>query len=335
MIGDHKQLPPYGVDKIVPLLGVAKDVKDALQLCEELISRHLKEPAIEELFEEVEANTDFGALCADALQILTMFETFVESEFGRQKGTKKGMPIARRLTEQRRMHPAIAKIVSDCFYGGELTTNPKKAALYRSNAPIVGSWSSDIRYKPITFIDLPYVRNEPRCGGEDRRPPWNIQIARQQRDELLAGDGILSDLIPSDYSDETYARVQSSMEVAATELSRDGWSHKYWFLIHPTKIDDYHSPRYQRFHLLKMLQMPPDQAGILDASAPQFVCAGRFIAASRALEVPVSILSRALNRRDGAFHRYWRVGTTEGDTGESQWSLMRDTANLRRTDYRS
>lgn len=45
MIGDHKQLPPYGVDKIVPLLGVAKDVKDALQLCEELISRRLKEPA--------------------------------------------------------------------------------------------------------------------------------------------------------------------------------------------------------------------------------------------------------------------------------------------------
>lgn len=86
----------------------------------------------------MEANTDFGALCADALQILTMFETFVESEFGRQKGTKKGMPIARRLTEQRRMHPAIAKIVSDCFYDGELTTNPKKAALYRSSAPIVG-----------------------------------------------------------------------------------------------------------------------------------------------------------------------------------------------------
>jgi hypothetical protein len=173
MIGDHKQLPPYGVDKIVPLLGTAKDVKDALQLCEELISRHLKDPAIEELFEEVEANTDFGAMCADALRILTMFETFVESEFERQKGTKKGMPIARRLTEQRRMHPAIAKIVSDCFYGGELTTNPKKAALYRSNMPIVGSWSSTVRYKPITFIDLPYVRNEPRCGGEDRRPPWN------------------------------------------------------------------------------------------------------------------------------------------------------------------
>ncbi|MGY4198913.1 DEAD/DEAH box helicase [Bradyrhizobium sp. USDA 4520] len=173
MIGDHKQLPPYGVDKIIPLLGQAKDVKDALNLCEESISRHLKDEAIEDLFEEVEADTDFGALCADALQLLTMFETFVEKEFDRQKNTKKGMPIARRLTEQRRMHPAIAKIVSDCFYGSELTTNPKKAALYRSRKPIVGKWSSNAEFKPITFIDLPYVRQVPNCGCEERRAPWN------------------------------------------------------------------------------------------------------------------------------------------------------------------
>lgn len=173
MIGDHKQLPPYWVDKIIPLLGQAKDVKDALNLCEESISRHLRDEAIEDLFEEVEADTDFGALCADALRLLTMFETFVEKEFDRQKTAKKGMPIARRLTEQRRMHPAIAKIVSDCFYGGELTTNPKKAALYRSKRPLVGKWSSNSEFKPITFIDLPYVRKVPNCGCEDRRPSWN------------------------------------------------------------------------------------------------------------------------------------------------------------------
>jgi len=175
MIGDHKQLPPYGVDKIAPLLGKVADVKNALKLCEELISRHLKDPAIEELFEEVEADTDFGTLCADALRMLTMFETFVEKEFERQKLTKKGTPIARRLTEQRRMHPAIAKIVSDCFYGGELTTNPKISALYRSATPypIAGTWSSGVHFKPITFFDLPYVRLDPSCGCEDHRPPWN------------------------------------------------------------------------------------------------------------------------------------------------------------------
>jgi hypothetical protein len=173
MIGDHKQLPPYGIEKIIPLLGKTKDVKEALTLCEESISRHLKDEAIDELFDEVGADADFGALCGEALRLLTMFETFVEEEFDRQKRAKRGMPIARRLTEQRRMHPAIAKIVSDCFYGGELTTNPKMEALYRSKRPIVGQWSAAVEFKPITFIDLPYVRKVPQCGCEDRRPPWN------------------------------------------------------------------------------------------------------------------------------------------------------------------
>jgi 5-methylcytosine-specific restriction protein B len=151
-----------------------------------------------------------------------------------------------------------------------------------------------------------------------------IQKARQQRDELLAGDKILGELPPGDTSDETYSRLQAAMEKAAPELSKDGWPHKYWFLIHPDKLDDYHSPRYQRFHLFKLLQMPPDRTGILDSSMPRFNCAGRYVGSARALGVPISTLNRVLNQRDGAFHRYWRVGTTVGDTGESQWDVMRD-----------
>ncbi len=69
--------------------------------------------------------------------------------------------------------------------------------------------------------------------------------------------------------------------------------------------------------------MPPDQIGILDGNAPRFVCAGRFVAAARGLGVPVATLGRALNQRDGAFHAYWRVGTTSGLTGESHWAAMR------------
>lgn len=151
-----------------------------------------------------------------------------------------------------------------------------------------------------------------------------IALARQQRDELLAGAEALASLDASDTSDEPYARLQATMENVAPKLSGDGWAHKYWFLINPDRLDDYHSPRYQRFHLFKLLQMPPDRIGILDGSAPRFICAGRFITAARELGVPVSTLNRVLNQRDGAFHRYWRVGTTEGDTGESRWNEMRD-----------
>jgi 5-methylcytosine-specific restriction protein B len=151
-----------------------------------------------------------------------------------------------------------------------------------------------------------------------------IAIARTQRDELLAGAEVLVSLDTGDTSDTSYAQLQTAMEKAAPKLSGDGWAHKYWFLINPDRLDDYHSPRYQRFHLFKLLQMPPDRVGILDGRAPRFICAGRFIAAARELGVPVTTLNRVLNQRDGAFHRYWRVGTTEGDTGESHWTEMRD-----------
>lgn len=40
--------------------------------------------------------------------------------------------------------------------------------------------------------------------------------------------------------------------------------------------------------------------------------------------MPVNSLDSVLNERNGALHRYWKVGTTEGDTGESQWPAMRD-----------
>ena len=165
-------------------------------------------------------------------------------------------------------------------------------------------------------------------GGSPTRPHVlsledAIAKARQQRDELVAGSRVLAGLNEADTTDENYARLQAAMERAAPELSGDGWSHKYWFLIYPDRLDDFHSPRYQRFHLFKLLQMPPDGTGILDFSAPRFVSAGRFLGAARELGVSVTALDGVLNRRN-PFHRYWRVGTTHGDTGESEWGAMRD-----------
>lgn len=151
-----------------------------------------------------------------------------------------------------------------------------------------------------------------------------IAKAQNQRNELLAGDAVLAAMDPHDTSDVAYGRLQDAMKVAAPELHGDGWAHKYWFLIHPARLDDYHSPRYQRFHLFKLLQTPPDSSGILDGGAPRFLCAGRFAAAAREFGIPIPTLTDALNRRHGNFHRYWRVGTTAGDTDESEWAVMRD-----------
>lgn len=152
-----------------------------------------------------------------------------------------------------------------------------------------------------------------------------IAIARQQRDELLAGDAALSRLAPNDTSDETYARLQQEMEAVAPKLSLTAWAHKYWALTHPDKLDDFHTPHYQRYHIFKMLQTTPDNTGILDQVATRFACAGRFVSAARDLDVPVNTLTSTLVKRNGALRRYWRIGTkADGGSGESQWPMMRD-----------
>ena len=84
MIGDHKQLPPFDIDKISRLLASTEKVKEAVLLVDDLISRYLKDAAIDDIFREVEGGEqDFGKACADTLAIVTLFGSFVERELGR------------------------------------------------------------------------------------------------------------------------------------------------------------------------------------------------------------------------------------------------------------
>jgi hypothetical protein len=199
MIGDHQQLPPYGVDRMTRLLEVPENVKVAVIAAQDLISRQLKDPGIEELFDDVEAELgDFGRLCSETLLVLTLFETLVEAELKRKTRASGGRPIARRLNEQHRMHPAIARIVSDCFYQGELVTAKKKEEEYRTGtAPLYSSDTGRLPDAPIVFIDMPYVRGEHGYRGGDRAPRWS------NPDEVLAVRHILrllrarDDKIPS------------------------------------------------------------------------------------------------------------------------------------------
>jgi hypothetical protein len=107
MIGDHKQLPPFDMEKISKLLASTEKVKEAVLLVDDLISRYLRDQGIDDVFREVEdGGDDFGRACADTLSILTLFESLVEGELKRQKIGRAGRPIARRLTQQYRMTPS-------------------------------------------------------------------------------------------------------------------------------------------------------------------------------------------------------------------------------------
>ncbi|WP_145272583.1 AAA family ATPase [Tautonia plasticadhaerens] len=85
----------------------------------------------------------------------------------------------------------------------------------------------------------------------------------------------------------------------------------------PEKLDDYHNPDYQRFHLVKMLQVPPEGEG-------RYLCASRFVAAAAELDIPINHLVTVLNEYHSAHHGYWRVGTSDGGSSRDCWPEMRD-----------
>ena len=143
-----------------------------------------------------------------------------------------------------------------------------------------------------------------------------ITFARTHRDQLITGCELL-EAFPTDATDEDYAELQDQMDEIAPDVSRLAWGHKYFSLMFPDTLDDYHSPIYQRFHLLKLLQLPPEGDG-------RYICAGRFVAAANEVGLNMNHFTSTLNSVQGGLHRYWRIGTSSGRTGTSYWQMMRD-----------
>ena len=140
-----------------------------------------------------------------------------------------------------------------------------------------------------------------------------VEIARRQREQLTQGIEILKKF-PDQASDEEYRRLQEKMDQVAPDVCNTSWGHKYFSLFFPYKLDDYHNPDYQRFHLIKLLQIPPKKEG-------RYICAGRYVAIANELHMLIPNLTRVLNDINEKPHRYWRIGTRLGNE-DSIWDLM-------------
>ncbi|HZG66636.1 MAG TPA: hypothetical protein VEZ12_07820 [Herpetosiphonaceae bacterium] len=87
-----------------------------------------------------------------------------------------------------------------------------------------------------------------------------VNRARKHRDQFVHGATVL-ERFPRNGSDADYARLQAEMDRVAPDVSNLAWGHKYFSLLYPELLDDYHNPDYQRFHLIKLLQIPPSGNG--------------------------------------------------------------------------
>lgn len=223
MIGDHQQLPPFDIAKIRRLLSSTAAVQDVVRLVDDLSSRYLKDPGMDETFDEVRnSGDDLGRICAESLSFLTLFETFVERELARQRRRDTGPRIARRLTEQYRMHPSIARIVSKCFYDGQLETNAKQALKFaNSTSPVVTTNSACLPDKPIVFVDMPFAQAEAPGGrGGEKAPPWSNPA------EAVAIVRTLSLLAPSDPTTRPSLAVLSPYRQQVLRINRELEQHQ-------------------------------------------------------------------------------------------------------------
>jgi 5-methylcytosine-specific restriction protein B len=142
-----------------------------------------------------------------------------------------------------------------------------------------------------------------------------IQIARSHRDQLIAGAQLLESF-GSDSSDENYTRLQEQIDADAPDVTDTAWGHKYFSLMSPDKLDDYHAEEFQRFYIRKMLQVPPARKG-------RYAAAGRYVSAAADLQMPLNHLTTTLNRINGRPYRVWRIGTRLGGRDDI-WPIMRE-----------
>jgi len=143
-----------------------------------------------------------------------------------------------------------------------------------------------------------------------------VAYAEKHREQLLRGCALMEELATGG-TDEEYQVLQEEMDRLAPDVSDLAWGHKYFSLLYPDKLDDYHNEAYKRFHLMKLLQVPPTAPG-------RYVCAGRFVDVAGQMDIPVGNLTSLLNARNGRPYRYWRVGTSNEEKPRNRWDLMRE-----------
>lgn len=173
LIGDHHQLPPHEADKLLRILRDQGLVKAALDVAERYVGPLMRDGELTELVQTLSDPEALRAVTNAALRLFEPFRTFVEEDERLRSGNASHRSISAVLTEQRRMDPAIAELVSRGFYGGALETElGRRNAAETKAAPF--HCLGDLPASPVVVIDFPHVsRTLSGARAENSRPRWN------------------------------------------------------------------------------------------------------------------------------------------------------------------
>lgn len=141
-----------------------------------------------------------------------------------------------------------------------------------------------------------------------------IEYAKKHRDQFVRGAEVLANLSKS-ASEQDYRVLEQEMENVAPDVSPLAWGHKYFHLMFPDRLDDFHSPIWQAFHIVKMLKVP---------ETGRYRAAFDFVELAKELDIPMWWLTASLNERYGRPHRYWRLAVSEDNDRRPPLSLLRE-----------
>lgn len=183
MIGDHRQLPPFGEERTLSLLERPTAVKKALEMVDPMVGRALRGSIVDEVFNDLRLQKDqfdqneFVKLCQDAGNLFSLFSSNIQQEYSRLERNPKGRPIAAALTHQHRMHPAIAAVVSHAFYGDKLLTDPQAVERFTQQpSPLAWEKNSKLPDRPVIWVDVPWVQKTKFMKNGESFPRFTNQL---------------------------------------------------------------------------------------------------------------------------------------------------------------
>lgn len=155
LIGDSKQLPPFGEERIMRLLSKPKQLQTAFQYGQPLIKRQLGALDVEYLFQRHADPSNIARLSKNVERALHLFDSLHRDTFERNPNR----PVAGQLQEQYRMHPALADVVSRVFYDRTLKTADALRALRKLDLkPFYYVRHADKLDTPMVMVCTPYAQ---------------------------------------------------------------------------------------------------------------------------------------------------------------------------------
>lgn len=206
LIGDHFQLPPFNAQLYKRLLADPLRVRKALKIGEQFASGLVDSTIVE----EDEDRIPFGERCDRWRGMVDLFAMIFKrslSEDERQPGP------AATLTDQHRMHPAIASVVGRIFYpdpgssSGTIIHTPDEARERFEEPPpyelVENSWLPPQR---IVWVDVNWVHKEKFSEGETDglfRSPIEVRAITKVLQQFRPGTAGSCELqILSPYNDQ-------------------------------------------------------------------------------------------------------------------------------------